>query len=95
MDINGESNRFITLKDHKENFQNTLSVWLINHTKNKLGRLSKFIIRAMNKGLRHKFNLNQWKITEDAIDWFKSINEKQLCKFVIFDIKDFYSLIEE
>ena len=49
----------------------------------------------MNKGLRHKFNLNQWKITEDAIDWFKSINEKQLCKFVIFDIKDFYSLIEE
>ena len=23
-------------------------------------------------------------------DWFKSINEKQLCKFFMFDIKDFY-----
>ena len=49
----------------------------------------------MNKELRHKFNLNQWKITEDVIDWFKSINEKQLCKFVIFDIKDFYPSIKE
>ena len=49
----------------------------------------------MNKELRHKFNLNQWKNTEDIIDWFKRINEKQLCKFVIFDIKDFYPSIKE
>ena len=49
----------------------------------------------MNKELRHKLNLNQWKNTEDVIDWFKSINEKQLCKFVIFDIKDFYPTIKE
>ena len=44
----------------------------------------------MNKTLRHKLNINQWKNTEDVIDWFRSINEKQLCKFVIFEIKDFY-----
>ena len=49
----------------------------------------------MNKELRHKFNLNQWKNTEDVIDWFKRINEKQLCKSVIFDIKDFYPSIKE
>ena len=95
MDINGESNCFITLKDHKENFQNNPSVRLINPAKNELGRLSKFVIQAMNKELRHKFNLNQWKNTEDVIDWFKRINEKQLCKFVIFDIKDFYPSIKE
>ena len=95
MDINGESNFFIMLKDHKENFHNNQSVRLINPAKNELGRLSKFIIQAMNKELRHKFNLNQWKNTEDVIDWFKRINEKQLCKFVIFDIKDFYSSIKE
>ena len=95
MDINGESNCFTTLKDHKENFQNNPSVRLINPAKNELGRLRKFIIQAMNKELRHKFNLNQWKNTEDAVDWFKRINEKHLCKFVIFDIKDFFPSIKE
>ena len=81
-------------KDHKENFQNNPSVRLINPAKNELGRLSKFIIQAMNKELRHIFNLNQWKNTEGVINWFKRINEKQLCRFVIFDIKDFYPSIK-
>ena len=35
------------------------------------------------------------KIKEDVIDWFKSIKNKQHCKFVIFDIKDFYPSIKE
>ena len=61
MDINGESNCFITLKDHKENFQNNTSVRLINPAKNELGRLSKFVIQAVNKELRHKVNMSQWK----------------------------------
>ena len=95
VNINGESNCFITLKDHKENFQNNPSVRLINPAKNELERLTKFIIQAMNKKLRHKFNLNQWKNTKDVIYWFKRINEKHLCKFVIFDIKDFYPSIKE
>ena len=89
MDINSESNYFITPKNHKENFHNNSSVRLINPAKNELGRLSKFIIQAMNKELRHKFNLNLLKNTEDVIDWFNSINEKQLCKFVLFDINSF------
>ena len=83
-DIIDESNCFMTLKNHKENFQNNPSVLLINPAKNKLERLSKFTIQAMNKELRHKFNLNQLKNTEDVIDWFKSINKKLLWKFVIF-----------
>ena len=95
MDINGESNCFITLKDHKENFQNNPSVRLINSAKNEIGRLSKFIIQAMDKELRQKFNLNQWKNTEDVIDWFNRINEKHLCKCVISDIKDFNPSIKE
>ena len=59
MDIDGASNCFITLKDHKENFQNNPSVRLINLAKNELRRLSKFIIQAVNKELRHEVNLNQ------------------------------------
>ena len=68
---------------------------VINTATNELGKLSKFIIQAMNKELRHKFDLNQWENTEDVVDWFKSINEKQICKCVIFDIKDFYPSIKE
>ena len=86
---------FIMLKDHKENFQNNQPVRLINPAKNELGRLSKLIIQAVNKELRHKLNLNQWKNTEDAIEWFRSIKDKHHCKFVIFDIKDFYPSIKE
>ena len=47
MDSNSESNCFITLKDHKENFQNNPSVQLINPDKNEIGKLSKFIIQAV------------------------------------------------
>ena len=94
-DINGESNCFIMLKYHKENFQNNPSERLINPAENKLGRLNKFITQAANKERRHKFNLNWWKNTEDVIDWFKNINENQLCKFVILDIKDFHPSIKE
>ena len=95
MEINAKSNCFITLKDHKENFQNNLSVQLMNSAKNERGRLGKFIIQVVNKELRHKLNLNKWKNTEDIINWFKSIKDKQHCKFVIFDIKDFYPSIKE
>ena len=41
MDVNAESNCFITIKDHKENFLNHPKVCLINPAKNKLGRISK------------------------------------------------------
>ena len=68
--INDESNCFITLKDHKENFQNNPSVRLLNPAKIELGRLSKFIIQAVSKELRHKLNMSQWKNTEDDINWF-------------------------
>ena len=95
LDINGESNCFITLKDHKENVQNNPSVQLIDLAKNELGRLSKFIIQTVNKEHWYKLNLNQSKKTEDFIDWFNCINDKQHYKFVIFNNKDFYPSIKE
>ena len=32
----------------------------------------------MNKKVKHKLHMIQRKNTEDVIEWFKSINEKQL-----------------
>ena len=39
--------------------------------------------------------LSQWRNTDTVIDWFKVICNKHLCKFVIFDIKEFYPSITE
>ena len=43
MQTNGENNCFISLKDHKENFQNNPTVRLINPAKNELGKICKVI----------------------------------------------------
>ena len=38
---------------------------------------------------------NQWKNTNEVIHWFSNINEKQNCKFIQLDIKEFYPSISE
>ena len=39
--------------------------------------------------------LNQWRNTDTVIDWFKSIRNKHLCKFSVFEIREFYPSITE
>ena len=34
-------------------------------------------------------NLNQWKNTQPAINWFNNIENKQKHRFFKFDVKDF------
>ena len=95
VDIKGENNCFITLKDHKENFENNPSTRLINPAKNELGRISKAILEKVNKQLQTSLNLNQWKSTSNVIEWFTNIEEKHKHKFMMFDVKDFYPSITE
>ena len=95
LEINSENNSFITLKDHKENFNNNPAVKLINLAKIELGHISKTILDTTNKNIREAIDLNQWRNTDTIIDCFKGISNKPLCKFVIFDIKEFYSSITE
>ena len=95
MDINPESNCFITIKDHKENFLNNPKVRLINPAKNELGRISKTILDNINMKLFQATKINQWKNTVSAIKWFNSLKDKYLMKFVMFDIKDFYPSITQ
>ena len=93
MFVNGKQNCFITLKDHKPNFEKNHTVKLLNPAKNKLGRVSKTTLDKINVNLRNSLHLNQWKNTQEVIDWFKGIDNKQHCKFIMFDIKDFYPSI--
>ena len=59
METHEEGNSFYTIKDHKENFDNHLTVRLINPAENELGRISKLILEKINKKISQKFELNQ------------------------------------
>ena len=91
--INGKNNCFITLKDHKANLFNNPKARLLNPAKTELGRISKAILDKIKINLRNATNVNQWKNSNDVISWFKSIKNMQNCKFISFDIKEFYPTI--
>ena len=93
MDINAESNCYITIKDHKENFLNHPKVRLINPAKNELGRISKTILNNINMKLFQATKTDQWKNLISAIKWFNSLIDKHRMKSFMFDIKDFYHSI--
>ena len=93
MFINSKNNCIISLKDHKENFLSNRKTRLLKPAKNELGRISKAILDKINLNLRNATKVNQWKNTNDVICWFKSIKNKRNCKFISFDIKDFYPAI--
>ena len=86
---------FISLKDHKENFQNNPKCRLINPAKSDSGKISKSILDKLNTKLRTILNVNQWRNTQNVIEWFGSIEEKSRHSFISFDIVDFYPSISE
>ena len=86
---------FFTLKDHRENFQNNPTVRLINPAKNDIGRISKVISDKINSSLIKQLKVNQWKNTQNVIEWFMNIEEESKYKFIVFDITDFYPSIKE
>ena len=50
---------FITLKDHKDNFQSSLHCRLINPSKSELGKVSKSILENINQHLVKLLQVNQ------------------------------------
>ena len=90
-----DKNAFVTIKDHKENFPNNLKCRLINPAKSQIGIVSKQILEKINNTIRSQSNFNQWRNTSSVISWFNSIPNKSECKFLKFDIVDFYPTISE
>ena len=86
---------FITLKDHKENFQNDPKCRLINPAKSEIGKISKKLIERINREILEKTEVQQWRSTEDVLKWFTNIPQKSRCKFMKFDIVEFYPSISE
>lgn len=90
-----EQNAFITIKDHKPNFPNNLKCRLINPSKSEIGKISKQLLDNINSNIRNNVDLNQWRNTSAVISWFRDIPDKHRCKFMKFDIVEFYPSISE
>ena len=86
---------FITLKDHNDNFENTLPCRLINPAKSETGIISKVILDKINNAVRRAIGVNQWRSSNTVIEWFKSIKEKEKHTFISFDVVNFYPTITE
>ena len=77
---------FITLKDHKPDFQKNLPRRL-SPEKNELGKVSKLIIEKINKKL-----ISELHNTDSVLKWFIDISNKKHCSFIQLEIKEFYHL---
>ena len=87
---------FITLKDHKPNFNNDKPCRLLVPSKSEIGHISKCYLDRINSEIREKLKVNQWKNTTDVISWFEKIGnkkEKKKYTFIQFDIQEFYPKI--
>ena len=65
--VSSKEECFITLKDHKLNFENNATSRLTNPAKNEIGRISKVILRNINKELKNKLQLQQYNNTTAVI----------------------------
>ena len=90
-----QENAFISLKDHKDNFDSHPKCRLINLSKSELGRVSKVILVDINNKIRSILKVNQWRNSSSVIEWFKSINKKPNHTFISFGIVEFYPSITE
>ena len=84
---------YVTTKDHKEDFTSNPTYRLINSAKPDIGRVSRFKIQNWMIRLKKKLNLNQWRSTQEVMDWFNGLKDKKKLKFIKFDIVSFYPSI--
>ena len=73
---------YVTVKDHKPNWQNALPARLINGTKQNLGRASKKILEKIVSKLKYQTKLNQSKNTAPMLQWFTRIERDERNTFI-------------
>lgn len=95
VDTTADKEAFITLKDHKPNFNNKPACRLINPTKSEIGKISKGILDRINSKVTTASGFNQWKNSASVIEWFKAVTNKERHNFICFDIVEFYPSISQ
>ena len=86
---------FLTLKDHKKNFEIKKPTRPINPAKPQIGNISKIILEGMVQEIQIKLNINQWRSTQDVLASFEGIENKNKYNFIVFDVVNFYPSITE
>lgn len=64
---------FITLKDHKKNFNSKLPCGLINTSGIEFGKLGKQKLEKIYKIMMQNENANQWKNSTSVIKWLTAL----------------------
>lgn len=95
VEVMSKAEAYITIKDHKPDFQNKQSFRLINPNKRNIGKVCKIILEAINYKIRAKLKYNQWRNTSDVLNWFREFENKERGSFIVFDIEQFYPSITE
>ena len=95
MEQSNQSKAFVTLKDHKVNFQNDPKRRLINPARSEIEKISKHYLKHFNNKIREKTQMNQWRNSKCVIEWFKVIKNKGKSSFTKFDIVEFYPSISK
>ena len=95
MEVFAERKPFITLKDHKPNFNTKPSARLIVPSKSEMGIISQQKLKKIVSDIRLSTEFNQWKNTTSVIDWFNKLDNKKDLSFIKFDIEAFYPSITE
>ncbi|XP_041361021.1 LOW QUALITY PROTEIN: uncharacterized protein LOC121377181 [Gigantopelta aegis] len=95
IEVSANRDSFITLKDHKPDFNNNPTCRLINPSKSEIGIISKHILDKINIQIIKATKVNLWRNTSSAIEWFKNIPEKRKHAFITFDVCNFYPSISE
>ena len=88
-------NAFVTVKDHKEDFETNPKFRLINPAKSVLGKISKITLDNINSQIRKRTEVNKWENSLSVMDWFNNIKNKPRHSFLTFDIAEFYPSITE
>ena len=86
MEVYTDSPCFITLKDHKDNFQSNPKCRLINPAKSNLGKVSASILKRITASVKSETSVNLWTSTQDVINWFKKTNSLKKAGFFKIDI---------
>jgi hypothetical protein len=94
-EILSESPGFITIKDHKPDFPGRVACRLINPSKSDIGIISKHILEKINAKVKSETNSNQWRSTNEALEWFNKLENKSEYTFLQYDIEAFYPSISE
>ena len=84
---------YITLKDHKENFDASTPFRLTNPCKSQIRKVSKRLLKGLNNDLLAILNINHRRDISQVIDWFKKLECKSKSNFIQVDVKEYYPSI--